>query len=175
MAQVAGKTQKGRCVSCRAEIAVPDNYVNGDTIPCGTCALDHRVQKDEQGRLKRLVVADVAPLKEQLEQNRRLVSDIEREYASARASLGIGANGLGLGLLYVVAQVGLEERTIDTQLLVTAAVIAIVAGVGLEAANFLFLAKRSAMARLSEQLSEAKAENRRLEQIVRDAIRASRA
>ncbi len=174
MATGMHKTQKGRCVSCRAEISVPDFYENGVTIPCPTCSLDHRVQKDEQGKLKRLVVADVTPLKEQLEQNRRLVSDTEREYASARASLGIGANGLGLGLLYVVAQVGWEEKTIDTPLLMTAAAIAVVTGVLLEGANYMFLAKRHTLGRLSQQLDEARAENRRLEQIVRDAIRASR-
>jgi hypothetical protein len=172
---MAEQSQKARCLNCRSDIEVPADFGSGDVIPCGTCHMSHKVQRDENGRFKRLIVADVGPLKEQLEQNRRLAASLHKELATARASLGLGANGLGLGVLYVVAQVRLEERTIDMSLLLTAAVIAVITGVLLEAANYLFLAKRNALTRLSSQLEDAEAEGRKLQQLVRDGERATKA
>ena len=96
---------------------------------------------------------------------------LESELKSAKASLGIGVNGLGLGLLYVVAKVALENELITREMIWTAVAIAVVTGVLLELTNLFFLAKHKAMLRLSSEIRQAHREARRLRQIIREASR----
>jgi hypothetical protein len=96
----------------------------------------------------------------------------EAELAKARASLGIGVNGLGLGLLYIVAKLGLEELPLTRDIIYTAVVIAVAAGVGLELVNLLFLAKRRRMGELGAEIDALRSGNRELKRKLRDAMRA---
>jgi hypothetical protein len=159
---------KVRCVSCREEISIPDQYAHGDHIACGTCGTKHKVVRGDR---LRLVLADVTPLRDALAQNQQTINRIQAELAHARASLGIGANGIGLGVAYAVYQVGFNDVQLSMSLFWNALGIAIISGLLLEAANWAFLAKRQAMMRLSEELEEAQEEGRRLRQKLRDATR----
>jgi hypothetical protein len=159
---------KARCVNCREEISVADRYAHGDHIKCGVCSTKHKVVRGDH---LRLVIADVGPLRDALAQNERRVERLEAELAHARASLGIGANGLGIGVIYALYQVGVNGAPIGTRLLWTSLGIAFFAGVLLEAANWSFLAKRSKMTRLSGELDEALAEGEKLRQQIREASR----
>jgi hypothetical protein len=49
--------------------------------------------------------------------------------------------------------------------------VALVSGIALEAANYLFLAKRQRMTRLAAEIEEAREEGRRLQQKIREAGR----
>jgi hypothetical protein len=49
--------------------------------------------------------------------------------------------------------------------------VGLLAGIVLEALNFLFLAKRQRIRRLSMDLDEAREENRRLQKLLREATR----
>jgi hypothetical protein len=160
--------QKARCVHCRTEIAIPDSYAHGDHIKCGTCGTKHKVSR---GEVLRLVLADVTPLREALRDNERMVERLEDEIRGARRSLGIGINGLGIGVLYAIVQVGLNEATITTRLAWESLGIAVLVGVGLELANHLFLAKRQRIHRLSEELREAREAGRQLQKVIREAGR----
>jgi len=157
-----------RCVHCREEVAVSDHYAHGDHIKCGACGTKHKVVRGEK---LRLVMADVTPLREALAQNQQHIERLRAELAHARASFGIGANGFGIGLIYALYQVGVKGVDISTNLLANAVGVAIVSGLLLEAANWSFLAKRSAITRLTAEIEEAEAENTRLRQLVRDATR----
>jgi len=159
---------KARCVNCREEISVAERYAHGDHIKCGVCSTKHKVVRGDR---LRLVIADVGPLRDALAQNERLVERLEAELAHARASLGIGANGFGIGVAYAVYQVGFNGAPIGTGLLWTSVGIAIFSGVLLEAANWSFLAKRSKMTRLAGELDEALAEGEKLRQQIREASR----
>jgi hypothetical protein len=159
---------KARCVSCREEIAIPDQYAHGDHIACGGCGTKHKVVRGDRVRL---VLTDVTPLRDALAQNQRTISRIQAELAQARASFGIGANGIGVGVAFAVYQVGFNEVSLSMNLLWNAIGVALVAGLLLEAANWAFLAKRQAIIRLSEELDEAQAEARQLRQKIRDATR----
>jgi hypothetical protein len=159
---------KARCVNCREEISIAERYAHGDHIKCGVCSTKHKVVRGDR---LRLVIADVGPLRDALAQNDRLVERLEAELAHARASLGIGANGIGIGVAYAVYQVGWNGAPIGTGLLWTSLGIAIFAGVLLEAANWSFLAKRSAMTRIGHELDEARAEGQKLRQQIREASR----
>jgi hypothetical protein len=159
---------KARCVNCREEISVADRYAHGDHIKCGVCGTKHKVVRGDR---LRLVIADVGPLRDALVQNERLAERLEAELAQARASLGIGANGLGIGVIYALYQVGMNGAPIGKSLLLTSLGIAIFTGVLLEAANWSFLAKRSKMTRLSAELDEALAEGEKLRQQIREASR----
>jgi hypothetical protein len=159
---------KARCVNCREEISVADRYAHGDHIKCGVCGTKHKVVRGDR---LRLVIADVGPLRDALVQNERLAERLEAELAQARASLGIGANGLGIGVIYALYQVGANGAPIGRSLLLTSLGIAIFTGVLLEAANWSFLAKRSKMTRLSAELDEALAEGEKLRQQIREASR----
>jgi predicted RNA-binding Zn-ribbon protein involved in translation (DUF1610 family) len=163
-----GAGSKVRCVSCREEISVPDQYAHGDHIACGTCGTKHKVVRGER---LRLVMADVTPLRDALAQNQHMVNRIQAELAQARASLGIGANGIGLGVAFVIYQVGWKGEPLGMNLLWNAIGIALISGLLLEAANWAFLAKRQAMTRLSVELEEAQAEARQIRQKIRDATR----
>jgi uncharacterized membrane protein len=159
---------KARCVSCREEISVPDQYAHGDHIACGTCGTKHKVVRGDR---LRLVMADVTPLRDALAQNQQMINRIQAELAHARASLGIGANGIGLAVAFVVYQVGFNEVQLSMNLFWNAVGVAVISGLLLEAANWAFLAKRQAMTRLSVELEEAQAEARQLRQKIRDATR----
>jgi hypothetical protein len=161
-------SQKARCVHCREEVSVPDHYAHGDHIKCGACGTKHKVARGDR---LRLVIADVSPLRDALGQNRHLVARLEAELANARASFGIGANGAWFGVIFALYQVGVNGAPLSAGLLANAAGIALVFGLLLEAANWSFLAKRSAITRISRELEEAQAEGQRLSQQIREATR----
>lgn len=158
--------QHARCLHCREDIAVPDRYAHGDHVVCGSCRTKHKVVRGDR---LRLVIADAGPLRDALAQNEKLVERLEAELAHARASLGIGANGFGIGLIYALYQVGFKGAHIGAGLLWTSVAIALLSGIALEAANWSFLAKRSAMTRLGAELDEARAEGQKLRQLIREA------
>ena len=162
---------KVRCVYCRTDVSVPDSYAHGDHIKCGTCGTRHKVQR---GDVLRLVIADVAPLKEALSANEQLIERLEDELRGARRSVGIGANGIGLAVAYLVWQVALNEQPFSAELAWEGVLVAAVSGVILELLNFLFLAKRKAMTRLTAELEEARADGRQLQQKIRDSAGAER-
>ena len=159
---------RARCVHCHEEIAVAERYAHGDHIKCGVCGTKHKVVRGDR---LRLVIADVGPLREALAQNEHVVERLEAELAHARASLGIGANGIGIAVIYALYQVGVKGAPIGKGLLLTAIAIALVSGLLLELANWSFLAKRSAMIRISGELEEARAEGQKLRQQIREAGR----
>lgn len=165
---MAEQAQKARCVNCRTEVAVPSSYAHADHIKCGLCGTQHKVQR---GDVLRLVLADVTPLKDALHANRQMVSRLQDELRIARGSYGIGANGLGVAVAYVVWEIGVKERPLVLDLLWEAVAVALVSGLLLELANFLFLAKRQRMARLGQEIGEAQEDGRRLQQKIRDAGR----
>jgi hypothetical protein len=166
--RVSNGTQTARCVHCRAEISVPDSYAHGDHVKCGVCGTKHKVSR---GDVLRLVLADVTPLREALRENERMAERLEDEIRGARRSLGIGVNGLGIGVLYAIVQVGLNEAIISKTLLWESLGVALAVGIGLEAANHLFLAKRQRIHRLSEELRETRENGRRLQKVIREAGR----
>jgi predicted RNA-binding Zn-ribbon protein involved in translation (DUF1610 family) len=159
---------KARCVSCREEIAVGDRYAHGDHIKCGVCGTKHKVVRGDR---LRLVIADVGPLRDVLAQNERLVERLEAELAHARASCGIGANGIGIGLIYALYQVGMNQSPLSKGLLWTSIAVAIFAGLLLELANWSFLAKRNGIMRLTSELEEARSEGQKLRTQIREANR----
>jgi len=159
---------KARCVSCRADVLVPDQYAHGDHIACGTCGTKHKVARGERVRL---VLADPGPLRDTLAQNEHAIERIKADLAQARASFGIGANGFGIGVAFAIYQVGFNGQPLGLNLLFNAIGVALVSGLLLEAANWSFLAKRQRISRLSEELAEAEAEARQLRMKIRDATR----
>jgi hypothetical protein len=159
-----------RCAECRASVEVGDDFAHGAQIRCGSCHTSLRVVRGA-GVGPRLVHADPEPIREALTDSERRLRDAEKGLRAARASLGIGVNGLGLGVLYVVAKVGLEELPLTSDLIYTAVAIAIVAGIGLELVNFLFLAKRRRMAELGAEIDELRSSTRELRRKLREALR----
>ena len=159
---------KVRCVSCREEIAVADRYAHGDHIKCGVCGTKHKVVRGDR---LRLVIADVGPLRDALAQNEKLVERLEAELAHARASFGIGANGIGIGLIYALYRVGIDGAPIGRALLWSSIAVAVVSGLLLELANWSFLAKRNALMRIGRELNEAYAEGQKLRSQIREANR----
>lgn len=159
---------RARCVNCRVEISVPETYAHGDHIKCGGCGTKHKVVR---GDVLRLVLADVAPLREQLQLNRERVARLEDELRGARRSLGIGVNGLGVGLIYALVQIGLENRLIDGALVRETVLVVLASGLLLELANYMFLAKRGQISRLSGEIEALRGEMRQLEQRIREAGR----
>ncbi|HUG54456.1 MAG TPA: hypothetical protein VMR21_12695 [Vicinamibacteria bacterium] len=155
-------------MSCRSDVAVPASYHHGDHVKCGSCGTGHKVSR---GDVLRLVIADVAPLREALHANQTMQSRLEGELRTARGSFGVGVNGLGVGLIFALWQIVQAERTIDAALAWEAAGVAVLSGILLEAANFLFLAKRQRMRRLATEIHEARAEARSLQQKIREAGR----
>jgi hypothetical protein len=165
---MAEDVPKARCVHCRVDIAVPASYAQGDHIKCGSCGTKHKVVRGER---LRLVLADLGPVQEALTMNEHLVHRLESEFAHARASFGIGANGIGIGVGFLLYQLGFKGASLNGELIGNAAGIALIAGLMLEAANYLFLAKRQAMVRISAELEEAEAEGARLRQLIRETTR----
>jgi hypothetical protein len=160
--------QKVQCTYCRSEVAVPAQYAHGDHIKCGSCGTKHKVVRGEKVRL---VLADAAPLRDALGQNDQLVTRLEAELAHARGSFGVGANGVGIAVIFALYEVAVKEATLGKALLVEAVGVAVVSGIVLEAANYLFLAKRQVMTRLSAELEEARTEGVHLRQKIREAER----
>jgi hypothetical protein len=156
------------CVNCREAISVPDRYAHGDHIVCGACRTKHKVVRGDR---LRLVLADVGPLRDALSQNEQLVGRLEGNLARARSSYGIGLNGLLVGLAFGAYQILARDVQISMSLVLNAVGIAIVSGLLLEAANWSFLAKRSAITRISGELDEARAEGARIRQQMREARR----
>lgn len=162
-------TQKARCAECRTEIVIPDTYAQGDHIKCPTCGTRHKVSRS--GDSVRVVLADVGPLKDALRANEMQLSRLEAELRAARASFGIGVNGIGIGVAYAIWQVGFKDRPIAMDLLWEVIGVAILCGVLLEMANYLFLAKRKVMSRLSDEIEEVETEATTLKQKIREASR----
>ena len=160
--------QKVRCLHCREEISVPDRYAHGDHVKCGACRTKHKVVRADR---LRLVLADLGPLRDALGHNQQLSNRLEAELAHARASFGIGVNGIGIGVIFVVYQVGMKDTPLSTNLLLNAVGIAVVTGLLLEGANWAFLAKRSAIARIGREIDETRSEGNRIRQLLRDANR----
>lgn len=160
--------QRARCVNCRTDISVPNTYAHGDHIKCGSCGTKHKVVR---GDMLRLVMADTAPLKETLANNQAMVERLEAELRAARMSLGIGLNGVGFGVAYLLWQVGARDRLLGSDVLLEAALAALASAVVLEVANFLFLGKRRKINRLSAEIAEARQDGRQLEQKIREASR----
>ena len=161
---------KGRCVHCRADILVPDTYHHGDHVKCGQCGTRHKVTRGEREGV-RLVLADVAPLREALHANQSMVGRLEDELRGARHSIGLGANGLGIGVVYLIWQVALKDQPFSTGLLFQGVMVGLASGVALELLNYVALAKRKAITRISHDLEEARAEGRALQQKIREASR----
>lgn len=162
------KAQTARCIHCRSEVSVPDAYAHGDHIKCGDCGTKHKVSR---GEMLRLVLADIGPVREALQANEVQIERIEDELHGARRSFGIGANGVGVGVAYFLYQVAFHERQIGADLAWAAVGVGLLAGIVLEALNFLFLAKRQRIRRLSLDLDEAREEGRRLQKLLREANR----
>ena len=157
-----------RCLHCRTDIPVPDRYAHGDHIKCGACGTKHKVNR---GEVLRLVLADIGPLKDALEANVQRVDRLEAELQAARGSFGIGFSGFGIAVVYLLWQVALQEQPWSTGLLWKGVAVALLSGIVLEAANYLFLAKRQVMTRIGADIDEARAEGTRLRQQIRDASR----
>ena len=119
----------------------------------------------------KLVLADVGPLRDALSQNEHLVSRLEDELARVRANFGMGANGILFGVAFAAYQLFVKDVPISVNLLLNAVGIAVVTGLLLEAANWSFLAKRSAITRIAGELEEARSEGARIRQQLRDATR----
>lgn len=164
------ETQKARCAECRTEISVPSTYAHGDHVKCATCGTRHKVVRSG-GDAVRLVLADVGPLRDALRANEMQQSRLEAELRAARASFGIGVNGIGLGVAYAIWQVGFKDRQIAIDLLWEVVGVAVLCGVLLEMANYLFLAKRKAMSRLSDEIAQVEAEATALKQKIRESSR----
>ena len=95
-----------RCVHCRADVSIPDTYAHGDHIKCGKCNTQHKVVR---GDVVRLVLADVGPLLEAHIANETLVERLQDELKAARGSFGVGANGFGIGVAYLLWQIALRD------------------------------------------------------------------
>ncbi|HRB12932.1 MAG TPA: hypothetical protein PKU70_07955 [Vicinamibacteria bacterium] len=158
-----------RCVSCRSEVSVPDSYADGAQISCGSCAVQLRIVRSGGGLS--LVIADPLALRETLRQVKLDIAQANRELQEARASWGIGVNGFGIGVLYVVARVALDERPLNRGLIIEAVVLSVIVGVVLELVNTLFLAKRQTISRLTEQIARAVSEQKELERKIRESSR----
>jgi hypothetical protein len=164
------KSHSARCPSCHGLVPVEDRDTHGDQIICRNCDTGLKVLR--RGAGIRLVFADLGPLRDQLRESQQQIKNLEAELARARASFGIGSLGIGLGVIYVLARVALENEALTQELIRNGVLIAIGVGVLLELANYFFLAKRSAMTRLSGETADAKKEARRLKQLIREAQRA---
>jgi hypothetical protein len=156
------------CVSCREAISVPDRYAHGDHIVCGACRTKHKVVRGDR---LRLVLADVGPLRDALSQNEHLVTRLEGDLARARRSYGLGVNGILFGVAFAAYQLVVKHVPISTSLLLNALGIAAVSALLLEAANWSFLGKRSAITRISRELEEARSEGARIRHLLREATR----
>ncbi len=161
---------KSRCVHCRADILVPDTYHHGDHVKCGQCGTRHKVMRGEREGV-RLVLADVGPLRDALKTNQSQIGRLEDELRGARHSVGLGANGLGIGVVYLIWQVALKDMPMTSDLLTRSVMVGLGSGVGLELLNYVALAKRKHISRISSDLDVARAEAKALQQKIREASR----
>jgi hypothetical protein len=168
MSTVHAAPERARCVYCRTEVVVPASYAHGDHIKCGSCGTKHKVYR---GEVLRLVIADVTPLKDALRDVEVRIERLEDELRGARASIGVGVNGLAVGVVYALYQLGTQDALISTALLWKSVAIAVVVGILLELANYLFLAKRRRIMQLSDEIDVLRAEGRQLDQKIREASR----
>ena len=164
------KPQKARCAHCRSDIAVPATYAQGDFVKCGTCGTQHKVVRGS-GEAVRVVIADIAPLKEALRANDAVVERLQDELSGARRSFGLGANGIGIGVAYAIYLVALKEHAVDMELLTKAVTAMVGSGIVLELLNYFFLAKRQRVKRLSAELEEAEQDSEELAQKIRESSR----
>jgi hypothetical protein len=162
------QSRVARCIDCRGDVSVPDSYEEGAKVSCGQCSAQLKVVRT--GGL-RLIIADPLALRDTLREVKQDIARLNRELQAAKASWGIGVNGLGIGLLYVIARIFLEHRALNRDLISRAILLSLVVGVLLEAANFLFLAKRQAISQLSSQLKMATAQQKDLERKIRESTR----
>jgi hypothetical protein len=158
----------GRCLNCKAEVQVPNLFADGDTVQCAVCRMSLKILRKPA---LRLIIADVGPLRDEMRFAQQRIGTLEHELARAHASFGIGANGLGLGLLYVIAQIGLEDQVISRELIMEAAGVALVTGILLELANYLFLAKRREMSRISGDIAELQKSVKELQRKIRESAK----
>ena len=114
---------------------------------------------------------EMPPLKDALRANQAQQSRLESELRMARASFGVGVNGIGIGVAYAIWQVALKEHALDQELAVRTVVVMIVSGVVLELLNYFFLAKRQRVKRLTAELEEARQESHELDQKIRESSR----
>ena len=166
-----GEPVKGRCIHCRADILVPDAYHHGDHVKCGQCGTRHKVTRGEREGV-RLVLADVGPLRDALKANQSMVGRLEDELRGARHSIGLGANGLGIAVVYIIWQVALKDMPMSTDLIWRAVTVGVASGLALELLNYMALAKRKHITRISHDLDEAREEGRALQQKIRESSRA---
>jgi hypothetical protein len=164
----AASGSTAQCVSCRENVAVPEQYAHGDYITCGACGTKHKVARGEKVRL---VIADATPLRDSLAQNERTQARLESERSRVARSFGIGVNGIVIGLAFALYQIMLKGEPLSGNLIGNAIGVAVVCGLLLEAANWAFLGKRQRVTRLSEEMDELEAEARALRQKIRDASR----
>jgi hypothetical protein len=162
------QSRVARCINCRGDVPVPDSYEDGAQINCGQCSAQLKVVR---GDGLRLIMADPLALRDTLREVKQDIVRINRELQTARASWGIGVNGFGIGVLYVVARVALEHRPLSRDLIAKAVALSLVVGVLLEFANFLFLAKRQAISQLTAQLKMATAQQKEIERKIRESSR----
>jgi hypothetical protein len=161
---------KARCMHCRADIVVTDQYHHGDHIKCGACGMRHKVSRGEREGV-RLVIADVGPLRDALHANEILVGRLEDELRGARHSIGLGSNGIGIGVAWMIYQVALQDHPVNTNLLWDGVLVALGSGIVLELLNYVALAKRQAIRRITRDLDDARAEGKTLQQKIREAGR----
>jgi hypothetical protein len=159
---------KARCTNCRSEVDVPASYADGDHIKCAVCGIQHKVQRGEGIRL---ILADVEPVRQALRDNDLRISSLKSELQRARGSVGVGIETwAGIAVIYFVWRF-INEHPINTRLVMESLVIGLVAGALVETANFLFLAKRNVITRLSAEIMQLQAEGRTLQQRIREASR----
>ncbi len=96
-----------RCLVCRVEVVVPASYEHGDQVRCGSCGTAHRVLRGDR---LRLVLADVSALRQEVRTAEERAAQIEADLHRARGSIGIGVNGLAVGLAYLLWQIGLADQ-----------------------------------------------------------------
>jgi hypothetical protein len=161
-------TKPGKCLNCKAEVQVPNTFADGEQIDCAVCGIALKILRPGGGL--RLVIADLTPFRDEMRAKQQQIKDLEHDLAKARASFGIGANGLGLGVMYVIARVGLEEKPLTSGLIAIGVAIALVTGIALEVANLLFLAKRRDMTRLAEEITQAQAELKETQRKIKDSL-----
>ena len=165
-----GEPVKARCVHCRAEILIPDTYHHGDHVKCGQCGTRHKVARGEREAV-RLVLADIGPLRDSLHSTEAMIGRLEDELRGARHSIGLGANGLGIGVAYLIWQVALNDMPMSTGLVWDSVLVGVGSGIALELLNYVALAKRAQIRRISHDLDETRAEARALQQKIREASR----